>query len=239
MDRQRLTTELQTARDELQRLRDERAKLTPGDRDGGARFRGLIATANADLADIERELADFDATEAGEARKAERALGRAAAAAAIKATDDSTKLWATLQKQLADARATAAELKALGEQTAQNVVAALAAQGTGSAERNTTSLLVPRAAGSDTMTVQALSESLKVLIDAVPGSFRVTSEFIQPVHFAFSFATSGPRPTMLDARARAAETLRDSLKDVCAEPRPVARTSWENPINLADRKRAA
>ena len=76
MDRQHLINEIDSARTELQRLRDERARLSPGDRDGGARFRGLISTAGSDLADLEAELKVFDATEAGAVRKAERAQGQ-------------------------------------------------------------------------------------------------------------------------------------------------------------------
>lgn len=222
MDRQHLINEIVSARTELQRLRDERAKLAPGDRESAARFRALIATANSDLADLQSELEQFDLKEASAERQAERARGRAAAAAAIKATDDSVRLWATLQKHLADARTTAAALKAHGDHVAQQVVAALAAQGAGHGERNTIGLLIPPAAGSDSGTVEAVAEELKALIESMPGSFRLTSEWLTPNHYAFSRATPGARPSLLDVRSKAAERLRESLASVCAEPKGVA-----------------
>lgn len=218
MNRQYLTTEIQTARDELQRLRDERLKLTPGDREGGARFRTMIAAANADLADLEAELKQFDLVESSAERKAERARGRASAAALVKAAGDSTKLWTTLMTHLAAARATATELKALGQANGETLKAALAAHSDRAGATNTLSLLIAPASGSDTMTAQALAEELKSLIDEMPGSFRITSEYIQPNHHMFSFATPGPRPTVLDARRRAVQVLKESLATVCAEP---------------------
>ena len=219
MDRQHLINEIASARTELQRLRDERARLQPGDRDGGARFRGLIATAAADLADLESELKDFDSNEAGAARKAERAQGRAAAAAAIDIASD-TALWSTLSRQLADARATARKLAERGQQAASHVSAALRSHSAiNAAEGSRAGLLLPPAAGSDSGTVEALAVELKSLIESCPGNFRLTAEWLLPNHYAFSPATPGPRPSLLDARQRAAENLRAQLQGLCSEPR--------------------
>lgn len=224
MDRMYLTVEIESARTELQRLRDERAKpVHHGDREVGARFRNLIATASADLADLEAELAAYDLNEAGEVRKAERARGRETAAAAIKATDDSMLLWAKLTAQLSEARTTAAALKAQGDDVAQRVMSAVRAQGNGHAEQNKLGLLIPSAAGSDSGTVEAVADELKALIDSLPGSFRLTSEWLMPNFYAFSRATPGPRPTLLDARTRATQTLRASLSTLCPEPKGAAR----------------
>ena len=234
MDRTHLTNEIASARTELQRLRDERARLQPGDRDGGTRYRQMITRAGDDMADLEAELVEFDTTESSTVRKAERAQGRAAAAAAIDIAGD-LALWKTLQSQLADARKTAAALAQRGRQAAEHATAAIRAHSVADAtEGSRGGLVLPPAAGSDSGTVEALAVSLKELIESCPGGFRLTSEWLSPNNYAFSRATPGPRPTLIEARTSAVGALRQRLGTLCHEPAPVDGTQPADDEHRAD-----
>ena len=221
MDRLFLVREIESAQTELQRLRDERARLQPGDRAGATRYRQMIDAAGAEVRDLDAELVEFDTTESSTVRKAERAQGRAAAAAAIDIAGD-LALWKTLQVQLDDARKTAAALAQRGRQAAEHATAAIRAHSVADAtEGSRGGLVLPPAAGSDSGTVEALAVSLKELIESCPGGFRLTSEWISPNFYAFSRATPGPRPTLIEARTRAVGALRERLGTLCHEPAPV------------------
>ena len=233
-DRTFLQNEITSARTELARLRDERTRLQCSDREGAKRLREQIGRAAEDVQDLETELADFDTLEASATRVAQRADGRDHAAKAVQSAHDDLALWKTLHTQLTAARNTAKLISEQGQIAASHVASALAAHDSG-ASHGAYGLAVPLAAASDSGTVEAVACEIKTLIESLPGAHRIASEWISLNAYAFTRATPGGRPSMVEARRNAAASLRARLAPVCSEPAPVD-TTRQRALEAADER---
>lgn len=224
MDRIYQIKEIASAHAELQRLRDERTRLAPGDREGTTRYRQMIDAAGAEVRDLEAELAEHDAHEGSAARVAERECGRASAAYANKTLADTVDLWANLHEALAVARAAAEELKARGEEAKGAVDKTLRVHYGQDVDRllSKSAVVYPNTEGSDGGTVEALAFQLKALIEALPGGARLAREWLLPNYYAFARAKPlAALPSLHDARIAAANNVHMHLSTLCQEMAPV------------------
>lgn len=204
---------------ELARLRDERARLKPGDTEGASRLRAFITTTAENLEELKADAAAIEKREKSAERTAQRAAGREALAKVKLLQPVIADKFAALVGLIGQAVVVARELDA-GMQEANAFARAVVKA---HHDRDHQSLinhgfsLVPAAMASTGPVGQAIAFELVSLLDAIPASLNVSPQYLVVNRSALPSGAE-PAPILASRVLQAFAGFNARAADMCVEP---------------------
>lgn len=208
--RKRIEQNIEIARAELARLRTARLELADDDSAGAVDVRRLAVATQSDLASLQADLRAIEELESRPRRQQEAEKKREELRCCLERVDEVHQQWVRLDALLAEAVAVAGEINAAG----LDVVSRLRKVTSGDSFTFDQHVCA-NATGSAGRFTQALAVRIRALVEAMPGGYRLTSDY-----FHINPMTSWKGASLERAIAAAREDLHRRINEERPKPPP-------------------